>query len=94
MEVSEFMQMLDVALAKRGVKYPLELSAPMVLGQRGKFLGEGPFGPMFGFTRRRCKAMRREISEAARADAEAMEQWEPEATAVADEVSSTSPEDQ
>jgi hypothetical protein len=93
MEVSEFMMVLEMALAKRGVRYPLELTAPSVLGQRGKYLGDGPFGPMFGFKRRQCRRMLAEIQRAARADAAMMEQWEPEATAVADDASSTSPED-
>jgi hypothetical protein len=48
---------------------------------------------MFGFKRRQCRRMLAEIQRAARADAAMMEQWEPEATAVADDASSTSPED-
>lgn len=52
---------LDEGLArtKRRGDIALELTGPHFLGHKGKWLGEGEFGPRYGYTRRQCLAIKR-----------------------------------
>ena len=70
MTPGELLTVIDHALAKppgrRGAV--LELTAPVVLGVPGKYLGESDRGPVYGYTKRQCRRIRDVIYAAARAD--------------------------
>lgn len=70
MTPAEFLSTLDHAEARkpgpRGVV--LELTAPRVLGEKGRHVGDTDRGPVYGYTRRQCRRMRERVYDAARDD--------------------------
>jgi hypothetical protein len=52
---------IDAGLArtKRRGDIAMELTGPRLLGHEGRYLGEGEFGPRYGYTRRQCLAIKR-----------------------------------
>lgn len=62
----------DVRAPRGKRRMILELTAPVVLGQKGKYLGLIKDVPQFGYTRRQCFAMRDAVYAAARNDLEGL----------------------
>lgn len=70
-DVSEVLAAVEDAMhqprGKHGVRWVV--SAPVVLGERGRPVGASPEGvPLYGYTKRQCRRIRGTIYAAARAD--------------------------
>lgn len=77
--ITEMLTAIDHVLA-RPMGARLEVRAPEVLGERGKFLRDDPplhdddgivldpGGPVYGLSKRQCRRIRAKIYDAARAD--------------------------
>lgn len=70
----EFVGVLEDALAaepkgRRAIVLTMHTASIPSLGETGKYVGNDEGGPVYGYTRRQCEAMRERIYAAAREDA-------------------------
>ena len=65
--VSEMLSYIDNTLARPG-RAMMELRVPTLWGIHGRFLRDDEVGPVYGYSKRKCRKIRAIIYEAARHD--------------------------
>lgn len=76
MTPAELLDVIDHGL-DAGERYPVQVHAPVVLGIKGRLLGHAAGQPVYGFSRRQCRRLRRIVLDAAREDLERAQAQEP-----------------